>query len=395
MLTTYQSDAFVGILYGAAVIVSLHNFIISIVLYKARKSNVSNINKIILNLSCMILFLFRFVLAFAPTWIDLSGCHFISYMAHIVTFFYGTSLAIFLLWRLRQIESSQLDKWASIILLSTRTIAHLTTFGFVRVFLSKRPLRNWCIIDQTRLKIPETITVVIDFLIDIYITVRLVQVLRIANENAAGLGSSVGRKTKRTLFTAVMYWNFVRLAVAFGLNLITVVVLVTRSTRIGSIPDQLVAITFFNTFFFILMSYVVTVDAEIVKVIEGENQNKKGSSKSTSEKSSYPSSPTNRATAGSGSLPKYNTSDTPTSPTSKNDYDISMKRLSFFEWANFVLGFRHENNNMQEFTQKEFEEIIGGSSEANNRDPEKGETTNDPNRNSNISGGSTIIIPDV
>ncbi|CAG8565315.1 10250_t:CDS:2 [Diversispora eburnea] len=368
MLTEYQADAFTGFICGAAVMITFHNLIISIILYKARKSNVSNINKIILNLR------------------------------YIASFFYRTALAIFLLWRLRQIGNSQIDKWASIILFSIRTITHLTLFGFIRVSVLTIPDRNICWSESTILLIPETIIVIIDFLIDIYITVRLVQVLRIANKNVVGLRASGGRKTKRTLFTAVMYWNFVRLAVAFGLNVMTVVGVVSTFSAINNIGftrDQRISVLFFNTFFSILLSYVVTVDAEIVKVIEGENQNKKGSSKSTSEKSSYPSSHTNRATTGSASLPIYNTSDTPTSPTSKTDHDLSMKRLSFFEWANIILGFRSEKNHVQEFTQEEFEEIIGGSSEATNRDLEKkGEATDDPNRDSNISGGSTIFIPE-
>ncbi|CAG8556971.1 5714_t:CDS:2 [Diversispora eburnea] len=264
----------------------------------------------------------------------------------------------------------------------------LTLFGFLRVSVLPIPDRIICWSDSFAVIIPETIIVSIDFLIDIFITVRLVQVLRMANTNAASLRSSGSRKTKRTLFTAVMYWNFVRLAVAFGLNLMTVVGLIaTFSEKYGAgfTRDQRIVVIFFNTFFFVLLSYVVTVDAEIVKVIEGENQNKKGSS--TSEKSSYPypsssTNSTNRATYKSTGS-KHNT---------QSDYDVSMKRLSFFEWANIVLGFRHEKNHVQEFTQEEFEEIIG-SLEATNRDPEKGEATNDP-RNSNISGGSTIIIPE-
>ncbi|CAG8513350.1 7757_t:CDS:2 [Diversispora eburnea] len=322
MVTANQFEPLIGFICGAAVMISFHNLFVSIVLYKARKSNVSNINKIILNLSVMILFLFRFSIGFTPTRVDLP--------------------------------------------------------------VASYPVRDYCWVDQSKFKIPEVIAIVTDFSIDIYITVRLVQILLKANKNTAGLRVNVGREKKRTLFTAVMYWNFVRLAVAFGINLMAVLNLLPLTSEFGQYFVKL----FFNTFFFVLMSYVVTVDAEIVKVIEGENQNKKRSSKSTNENSSYPSSPTNRATYKSAALlPKNNTSSSP-----QSDYNVSVKRLSFFEWTNLVLSFGSGKNHTQEFTQEEFEEIIEGSSEATERDPEKGEATNDPNRSSNISEGSTIII---
>ncbi|CAG8508533.1 4981_t:CDS:2, partial [Diversispora eburnea] len=327
-------------LSGTAVMITFHNFIISIVLYKARKSNVSNISKIILNLGIMLLFLFRSMLVYAPTWTELLGCQIIFYMQFVATFIYRSALAFFLLWRLRQVGNSQIDKWASIALLSTRTIAHLITFGFINVYVSRDSTRTYCLYRNSGLQIPESISIAIDFLIDIYITVRLIQILRNANKNASNLRTSMNKKTKRSLFTAVMYWNFVRLAVVFGLNIMAVVYFLP----LPDTGDSHFTKYIFSTFFFILTSYVVTVDAEIVKVIEGENQNKKGSNKYTSENSSYPSSPTNRATY---------------------------------------------KNTGSEFTQEEFEEIIG-SSKATNRDLEKGDATN---RDSNISGGSTIIIP--
>ncbi|RHZ84617.1 hypothetical protein Glove_79g107 [Diversispora epigaea] len=387
-LTTYQVDAFVCFLAGTVSMIALHNLIISIILYKARKANVSNISKIILNLNIMILFIFRIAAENQSTFVDLIGCQIVIYIQYIATFFYRTALAFFLLWRLRQVGNSKLDKWASIILLSTRTIVHLTTFGFIKVFVRTTSTRNYCWIDQKKLKIAEPISLCIDFLIDIYITVRLVNVLRVANKNAAGLRSSANKRTKRTLFTAVMYWNFVRLAVAFGLNSMAAANLIFRNFHPYPTNDQYATIAFFQILCFILLSYVVTVDAEIVKVIEGGNKNNKKSSKSTSkstsEKSSYFSSSMNRATFKNNdslSLPKYNIPNIPTSPP-QSDSNESKKRLSFFEWTNIVLGFRHEKNLAQEFTEEEFDEIIGGSSV---------EATNDPNRISNISGGSTIV----
>ncbi|RHZ78988.1 hypothetical protein Glove_153g55 [Diversispora epigaea] len=391
-ITEYQSDGFLGLVHGAGAVITFHNIIISIVLYKARKSYISNINKIILNLSFLIFLLFGFVAQNTPAWVDIYSCRFLFYMQSISSFSYRTALAFFLLWRLRQVGNSQMDKWASIILLSTRSIAHLAEYGFIRISVTRSVLRNICVVDLRKQFVPETISLCIDFLIDIYVTCRLIQVFRNANMNAAGLRESMSRKTKRTLFTAVMYWNFVRLAAAFGQNLMEVVNIATKRVNINVNRDWNATIAFFNVFFVILMSYVVTVDAEIVKVIEGDYQNKEGSSKFTSkftsEKSSYSSSSTNRTAyknTGSVSLPKYNAPNTPTSPQS--NHDVSMKRLSFFEWTNLVLGFRHEKNHVQEFTQEEFEEII---ERPTGRDPEKGEATNDPNRDSNIKNTTDV-----
>src|SRR2546429_7791556 len=38
----------------------------------------------------------------------------------------------------------------------------------------------------------------------VYVTVRLIQVLRKANQNAAQISSNMGHRSKRTLFTAVV-----------------------------------------------------------------------------------------------------------------------------------------------------------------------------------------------
>ncbi|RHZ90015.1 hypothetical protein Glove_9g300 [Diversispora epigaea] len=169
--------------------------------------------------------------------------------------------------------------------------------------------------------------------------------------------------TKRTLFTGVMYWNFVRLGVAFLLNVNAIMSLTT--SRLDE-PLNLATRTFFNTLAFILMSYVVIFDAEIVKVIKGGNQNKKGSGGPKHKKKSSSTNATHKS-ADSASLPKHNTLN---SNNNIQTYDVSFKRLSFFEWTNVVM----EKNCIQESDQ-EFKEVIEEPLEDINHDLKKGEAT--------------------
>ncbi|CAG8565437.1 1553_t:CDS:2 [Diversispora eburnea] len=350
MISNYQNDGYMGFLYGAAVMVA------------------------------------RIAASFAPVWVDLIGCKVIFSLSYISSFFFREALAFFLLWRLRQIGNNQIDKWASIILFSGRTIAHIIAFGFVRILIYPTPLRVWCTNDFTLLFKPETASICVDFSIDLYVSFRLIQILRSANNNLIGLDASMKGSTKRTLFTGVMYWNFARLGVAFLLNLsafVNILVALKPTTL-----DMIAARIFFNTLAFVLMSYVVTVDAEIVKVIKGGNQNKKGSGRPKNKEKSYSANATKKS-ADSVLLPKH---DTLISHKNVQTYDISFKRMTFFEWSNIVMGFGHEKNRIQE-SDKEFEEIIEGPLEDINHDLEKDEFNIDINRSSNISEGSTIVIP--
>ncbi|CAG8554444.1 775_t:CDS:2 [Diversispora eburnea] len=365
MISNYQNDAYKGFLFGVAVMVFLHNTFVSFFLYKTRQSNVSNINKIIINISGTILFIIRIVGSFAPVWVDLIGCKVINSLSYISSFFFREALAFFLLWRLRQIGNHQIDKWASIILFSGRTLSHFTAFGFARISLLPTPLRNWCASNFNLIFKSETISICVDFSIDLYVTFRLIQILRSSSNNLAGFNTSTRGNTKHNLFTGVIYWNFVRLGVAFLLNLSAFVVLLTATKPLNY--DQFAPIFFFNTLAFVLMSYVVTVDAEIVKVIN--NQNKKGSGRPKYKEKSSSTNATNKS-AVSESFPKHNNLN---SYNNIQTYDVSFKRLSFFEWSNTIIGYGHEENRIQE----EFEEIIEVPLEDINHDLEKGDDTID------------------
>jgi hypothetical protein len=95
-----------------------------------------------------------------------------------------------------------------------------------------------------------------EFLIDILVIFRLVQILVGANNVSTNI------KSKRSLFTAVMYWNFLRLFVFHFLAILDMIHILPE------IPSIII-----KCIIFIALTYVI---AEIVRVIEGKD--KKGSS---------------------------------------------------------------------------------------------------------------------
>lgn len=387
----YQVEYFNNWLLGLMTMTFLHNLIVSILLYMTRQSNISNILKIIFNLSGLLRILSVFVIIMVPYNLTLSTCRSLSYASGFANLCFRESLAIFLLWRLRQIEHREFDKWISLVLIFIRTIANLIQLALSKPFIGDQD----CYPNPNSAKIPIWIVIGCDFLIEIYATIRLVKILKRANRNAAQINSNMERRTKRTLFTAVMYWNFLRLAIAFIISVVSSVfvelVNISSSTHSAIHSAILFAFT-------IMLSYVITVDAEIVRVIEGKS--KKGSYNSSSEKS-IPGTPRVPATYQkklsphkSYPLPKYK----PSMEQEENDDDdiiVSMKRLSFFEWAKIVVGFRRGiNNDERNFKDEDIEEIIDRPPDFSSNDVERGSSQNNDKRRSSNFSNSTIVTAD-
>ncbi|CAG8676027.1 15359_t:CDS:1, partial [Acaulospora colombiana] len=108
------------------------------------------------------------------------------------------------------------------------------------------------------------------------------------------------------------------------------------------------------------MTYVVTADVEIVRVIEGKNS--KSTPSNSESRKSY-----------------LRTSGTHAQPTQVHgeSYDHSKsnkstKGLSFLKWANMI-----KDSRMREFELNELEEIIEGPSEETILDLEKGNRDSD------------------
>lgn len=375
-----QIQAYSGFWSGAVVMVSLHNMILSFFLYKARQTNMSNILKIIFNFGNAIRFMAVWGFYMTPKVATILQCTSLQYVMAIGNVLVRLSLVAFLLWRLKQIHQSRIDDWVSIILFTLRAGFGVAQLAFQRPVTAYLPYADVTICNPNEATSRAYIAtgIALEFIVDIYVTVRLIQVLRKANQNAAQLSSNMGRKSKRTLFTAVMHWNFLRLFVS---------VLFHAAPMINqTFNDDTVAITTLSVIN-IIISYVITVDAEIVRVIEGKD--KKKPSSAGSEKSMTPSPRTPRTPPhynghSPSDLPKYSPPSSSNENYNQIDDDkivvVSMKRLSFFEWANVVVGKRLRRNDDEIDEDEEIEEIIDGPPKDSKEDCEKGR------RSSNFSG---------
>ncbi len=152
--------------------------------------------------------------------------------------------------------------------------------------------------------------------------------------------------SKRSAFTAVMYWNFLRLSVALLYHIIGLIDI------LGLISVSPYVIVTLKTFVNIALSYVITVDAEIVKSIEGRDTKKDSFKKKKIDTSSKSVSTTSSMSYLPKDPPRYSARTSHNSSLAKsnnNEFDddkftVSMKKLSFFEWANTVVGKRFKNN---------------------------------------------------
>ncbi|PKK74486.1 hypothetical protein RhiirC2_846829 [Rhizophagus irregularis] len=319
-----QIQAFAGFWTAAILMICFHNMIISIALYKIRKVYASSILKIIFNFGQIMRSFGTLGLYMTPKLPTLIQCTAFVHFSITGTTITRLSLAAFLLWRIRQIEMSgkDCDKWICILLFLIRT-----AFTIPYLILQK----------STFVDIPESGTVIcdydtsanslygiggiiVDFVIDIYVTARLIFILKRANKNASQLSL---KRNKISLFSAVMYWNFLRLIVSFIFHILAILdIFYILEEGTSLITRGIVTI---------LLSYLITIDAEIVHAIEGTGRQ-------------------------FGLSSKFTQSDHKLSNLSSNDQTysqiidddrivvVSMKRLSFLEWASTTIVDEDDEN---------------------------------------------------
>ncbi|CAG8477851.1 24089_t:CDS:2, partial [Gigaspora rosea] len=342
----------------------------SILLYKTRQTNGTNLIKIIFNLgNCWrlaVTFAGFAVLPFVP----LSLCLALQYLQALGDIIWREALSAFLLWRLKQIHNDRHDHWNSIILFTLKTLLTVPILLFQRVTVvydpvSKAEACSTIYIPAQKYFIVASIT--LDIIIDIYVTVRLVQILRKANRNAAQISTNISHKSKRSLFTAVMYWNFLRMFLAFLVHIESAIgIALSYDYKVASDVTFVIIDYSIKLSLYIALSYAITIDAEIVKVIEGKNMNKDSAGTEKSFKSSPRSPYTPRSPrkyqdsqilSSSSDLPQYSpTEQGQISQLDENKHVVvSMKRLSFFEWATFVVGKRHKNKNSDDSYEEEID----------------------------------------
>ncbi|CAB4492410.1 unnamed protein product [Rhizophagus irregularis] len=248
----FQKQAYIGVFVGITVVISLHNMIVSIFLYKVRETKISNFLKIIVNFANILRFGSVFGVHMTPHIATLPQCVSFQYMAAI-------------------------DKWIGIILFVIRTCLAVPQLGLQRPELQTISEINLIVCDLNiiTLRYYSITEILVEIFIDIYVTVRLILILKEANKNVASLSTNMGRP-KRSIFTAVIYWNFLRLFVIFIFHAFGFVDLYILSQSLS--PVTFAAKCLINIF----LSYVITADAEIVRVIEGKSN--QGNNKRNQEK---------------------------------------------------------------------------------------------------------------
>ncbi|CAG8540530.1 5850_t:CDS:2 [Ambispora leptoticha] len=361
-LNTTQKTYAQFFLWGTWAMVYFHNTFVSIAYYHARKANISNLIKIIFNFSGFVKVVLQIVKSLA-TDVNDDVCLAEGYITNIATVLFRLSLSAFLLWRVRQIEYKRSDSiigfalfFCTGVLQFTRAFLYkLTSVHSVGTYICTSPVSDAVVNLQWTF-------LAIDFAIDIFVTIRLVQVLGKANNNAKHVASNMRRPHKRTLFTAVLYWNFLRLFITISYHVVSAVY--AKMFQIDGLT-----ITYVFTFIYLSMSYLITADAEIVRVIEGRGPTVNGKTV-VSEKPSFNKG--NKNTGGQTSTFDISTKDshdftsTQLSTASQNTQKIgkntvvvsSMKRVSFFEWAKSVAGKRTDKNETHNSTEDDSIEEI-------------------------------------
>ncbi|CAG8545210.1 3927_t:CDS:2 [Paraglomus brasilianum] len=382
---SYVRLGFQFFVFGALALMFAHNFVISVFYFKARQSTFSNILKIIFNFAGCLRHCFGFSSGMLGTYVSLAACKGVLYPATLAEFTFLSSLALFILWRLRQIENKSYDLAIGGFLFFARVAVQLTQVVLSVPVVKQSPSApeiQLCFLN-IEAKVERALFYTyqaIDVVIDIYVTLRLIYILNKANNNAKHVTPNMRRPYKRSLFTAVMYWNFLRLFAAFlhyAVNLS------------GVITDQENPFNFWTYQFFALalLSYTITADAEVVRTIEGRPVNSnKGSGYSSSSgtakasKTYHSGSQSPRAPSYKGQVISFKDDDDylQSQPAQLNSsrqqavYEdvsgqkvgVSMKRASFFEWASAVIGVRRNDPDEDE----QYDNT------RNDRDVEKAET---------------------
>ncbi|GBC09230.1 hypothetical protein RclHR1_00870021 [Rhizophagus clarus] len=170
--------------------------------------------------------------------------------------------------------------------------------------------------------------IVVDLIISIFVTFRLILILKEGIQETTAINQITERSSKERLLSAVNYWNYLQLGTTLIFNILAVVEIITW-LKYGSI----LTIRIFQNINNIVFSYLITNDKEIVRLIAGETVRAKYFNslvKNLRNKSVTISFKDNL---------KLEELD--------NNTIISNKRMTFFEWGSMV-GLSINNLNDEE-----------------------------------------------
>ncbi|CAG8506294.1 4590_t:CDS:2 [Ambispora leptoticha] len=252
-------------LWGITTMCFFNNSCLSLV-YLARQANLSNLLKLLFNLSGLGKLLLSIINSLSPATVE-TTCLMEGYMTNFVNSTFRSTLSAFLLWRVRVIGGEEKDLFIGLTLWMPSAVLMLARTFIIRYDSTYIPAIASYICYGTTPHITvifQWIFVAFDFAIDIFVTIRLCQILDKANKNTQHVTQNMRKPFKRTLFTSVKYWNFIRLFLAIFYHVMSTVQATIGYTQI----DQL-TMTYIFTFIFLALSFIITTDAEIVRAIEG------------------------------------------------------------------------------------------------------------------------------
>jgi hypothetical protein len=220
-----------------------------------KKPKMLNIVKSVVNAGNLLRFLgiFASLIVSSPT---LTQCVAIQFSILLGNVVFRTALSSFLLLEMRNLNGkNRRDDLISVFLFLAKIFCTVPVLSKLPVKAVEDEVRV-CYIPDLNSKIITYTGMLVDFVVIIFIADRLIKTLRKVYRENLERPINLEDKNKRSLYLAVVYWNFLRLFVA------SVAIIIGIFTQFGSNQVWSIMTRFIIN---IIISYVVTIDAEIVR----------------------------------------------------------------------------------------------------------------------------------
>ncbi|CAG8512646.1 10662_t:CDS:2 [Acaulospora morrowiae] len=272
--------AYQTFLSGLGVMVFFHNTVLSAITYIPNTQ--LRFLKIIFNFTGGVRFIFDFFYIALQS-VILTNCGVLAYIHDIFNLIYRTSLACFLLCNLRKLSERKVDKWISLTLLVIRVSFQTLHVIFLRpkvtsISMSCNPEIN----SGTSLPIfLMTGFLITDFIIELYVAFRFIYILKRAKKihtrNALSYGLSSDSRIILRKFGGIQFWFLIRVFIALSLTFITLFdsffnLRGVANQIVVDVANQIVVPTII-CLICIAMSYVITLESEIVEAYAGNPNN--------------------------------------------------------------------------------------------------------------------------
>ncbi|KAF0372998.1 hypothetical protein F8M41_013082 [Gigaspora margarita] len=248
---------------GIGSMISLYNLGVSIKYYFSRNyGKISDMFRIICNYSILWQFALLFGYYAAPSQVSLMECQALGYLYVIGKTVFRVAFAAYLLWRLRQMEKKRKDSVIGPSLLAIMIILSIFSIIFIKpqVFQDSDPGPSpiyFCDYDDNQpTNIISWCSIIIDFLIYAYVTIRFIQILR---HNSNQIVSETSNEPSEQTNSRVKLINWSLILASLSFLLVWFEFLDNQSDVMGS--SLLVFVL--KTLTFTVLSFVITVNNEI------------------------------------------------------------------------------------------------------------------------------------